>query len=79
MIPNFLQKKRKVFPSKTLEKYHAKLVNLRKDQVLCHEGDQATDYFQVESGSVKMYSLSQEGQEFIQVFFILAKVLASRH
>ncbi|HEX6223302.1 MAG TPA: Crp/Fnr family transcriptional regulator [Chryseolinea sp.] len=58
-----------MFPSKTLEKYHAKLVNLRKEQVLCHEGDQATDYFQVESGSVKMYSVSQEGQEFIQGIF----------
>lgn len=58
-----------MFPSKTLEKYHAKLVQLRKDQVLCHEGDPATDYLQVESGSVKMYSVSQEGQEFIQGIF----------
>lgn len=69
MCPNFLGKKRKVFPTKTLEKYHAKLVNLRKDQVLCHEGDPATDYFQVESGSVKMYSANQDGQEFIQGIF----------
>lgn len=69
MRSNFLRKRRKVFPSKTLEKYHAKLVQLRKDQILCHEGDSATDYFQVESGSVKMYSVSQEGQEFIQGIF----------
>ena len=67
--PNFRQKKRKVFPSKTLEKYHAKLVSLRKDQALFHEGDPATDYFQVEKGSVKMYSVSREGQEFIQGIF----------
>lgn len=58
-----------MFPSKILEKYHAKLVHLRKDQVLCHEGDSANDYFQVESGSVKMYSVSQDGQEFIQGIF----------
>jgi CRP-like cAMP-binding protein len=58
-----------VFPSKVLEKYHAKLVGLLKDQVLCHEGDTATDYFQVESGSVKMFSGSSEGQEFIQGIF----------
>jgi CRP-like cAMP-binding protein len=58
-----------VFPSKILEKYHAKLVTLRKDQVLCHEGDSATDYFQVETGSVKMYTVSREGQEFIQGIF----------
>jgi CRP/FNR family transcriptional regulator, cyclic AMP receptor protein len=58
-----------VFPSKTLEKYHAKLVTLRKDQVLFHEGDRALDYFQVEEGSVKMFIASKDGQEFIQGMF----------
>lgn len=66
---NFLRKKRKVFPSKTLEKYHARLVSLRKDQVLFHEGDKALDYFQVEEGSVKMFIASNDGQEFIQGIF----------
>jgi CRP/FNR family transcriptional regulator, cyclic AMP receptor protein len=65
----FLRKRRNVFPSKTLEKYHAKLVSLRKDQVLFHEGDKALDYFQVEEGSVKMFIASSEGQEFIQGIF----------
>jgi CRP-like cAMP-binding protein len=65
-MTNFLQKRRKVFPSKTLEKYHAKLISLHKDQVLFHEGDRASDYFQVELGSVKMFIGSQDGQEFIQ-------------
>jgi CRP/FNR family transcriptional regulator, cyclic AMP receptor protein len=69
MRANFLRKKRKVFPSKTLEKYHAKLVSLRKDQVLVHEGDKALDYFQVEEGSVKMFIVSSDGQEFIQGIF----------
>jgi CRP/FNR family transcriptional regulator, cyclic AMP receptor protein len=69
MRANFLRKKRKVFPSKTLEKYHAKLVTLRKDQVLFHEGDKALDYFQVEEGSVKMFIASSDGQEFIQGIF----------
>jgi CRP-like cAMP-binding protein len=69
MRPKFLRKRKKVFPSKVLEKYHAKLVSLLKDQVLCHEGDSATDYFQVESGSVKMFSGNSEGQEFIQGIF----------
>jgi len=58
-----------VFPSKTLEKYHAKLISLRKDQVLFHEGSKATDYFQVEEGSVKMFITSNDGQEFIQGIF----------
>lgn len=58
-----------MFPSKTLEKYHARLVNLRKDQILFHEGDRATDYYQVEEGSVKMFIVSPDGQEFIQGVF----------
>lgn len=69
MRTKFLQKKRKVFPSKTLERYHAKLMTLRKDQMLFHEGDKALDYFQVEEGSVKMFIVSNEGQEFIQGIF----------
>jgi CRP/FNR family transcriptional regulator, cyclic AMP receptor protein len=70
MRPNFLRKRRKVFPAKTLEKYHARLVSLRKDQVLFHEGDKALDYFQVEEGSVKMFIASNDGQEFIQGIFM---------
>ena len=58
-----------MFPSKILEKYHAKLVSLRKDQVLFHEGDKALDYFQVEDGAVKMFIASSDGQEFIQGIF----------
>lgn len=69
MYSNFLQKRRKVFPTRTLEKYHAKLISLRKDQILFHEGDKALDYFQVEEGSVKMFIASNDGQEFIQGIF----------
>jgi CRP/FNR family transcriptional regulator, cyclic AMP receptor protein len=69
MCAKFLQKRRKVFPSKTLEKYHAKLISLRNGQVLFHEGDKALDYFQVEEGSVKMFIASTDGQEFIQGIF----------
>jgi len=58
-----------VFPSGTLEKYHAKIVVLRKNQVLFHEGDRALDYFQVEEGSLKMFMASSDGQEFIQGIF----------
>lgn len=64
---------RKVFPSKYLEKYHAKLVSLKKDQMLFQEGDAANDYFQIESGSVKMFSVSADGQEFIQGVFHAAE------
>ena len=66
---NFLGKRRKLFPSKTLEKYHGRLLTLRKDQVLFHDGDRATDYYQVEHGAVKMFIVSADGQEFIQGIF----------
>lgn len=58
-----------MFPAEVLERYHAKLVSLRKSQVLFHEGDKALDYFQVEEGSVKMFIASSDGQEFIQGIF----------
>lgn len=58
-----------MFPSTVLQRYHAKLVSLRKDQVLFHAGDKASDYFQVEEGSVKMFVASNDGQEFIQGIF----------
>ncbi len=62
-----------MFPASILEKYHAKLVHLRKDQVLFHEGDRATDYYQVEDGSVKMFMSSKDGQEFIQGIFTVGE------
>lgn len=37
--------------------------------MLFQEGDPATDYMQVESGTVKMFIVSREGQEFIQGIF----------
>lgn len=66
---NFIRKRRRMFSSKILEKYHARLVTLRKGQILFQEGDKAQDYFQVESGTVKMFITSLDGQEFIQGIF----------
>ena len=58
-----------MFPSSLLEKHHARLLTIRKDQILFHEGDRAADYYQVEEGSVKMFIVSPDGQEFIQGIF----------
>lgn len=44
-------------------------MSLRKDQILFHQGDSALDYFQVEEGSIKMFIVSPDGQEFIQGIF----------
>lgn len=69
-LSNFLEKrKRKLIPVQLFEKYKARLVNVRKDQVLFEEGDPARDFFQVEQGQVKMYIINPDGQEFTQGVF----------
>lgn len=52
-----------------LKNYGAKEVSLQKDEVLFREGDEAVNYFQVVSGSIKMITNSLDGQEFIQGIF----------
>jgi CRP-like cAMP-binding protein len=58
-----------VIPSEKLHQYRARLVHLKKDQILIHEGEQANDFLQVEEGQVKMYIINPEGQEFTQGIF----------
>ncbi|HEY3406316.1 MAG TPA: Crp/Fnr family transcriptional regulator [Ohtaekwangia sp.] len=68
-LSNFLSKKRKLIPSALLQKFKARLVTMRKEQLLFEEGDPAVDFFQVEEGQVKMYIINPDGQEFIQGVF----------
>jgi CRP-like cAMP-binding protein len=69
-LSNLLNKKRrKMIPVQLFEKFKARLVNIKKDQVLFEEGDQARDFYQVESGQVKMYIMNPDGQEFTQGVF----------
>ncbi len=68
-LSNFLSKKKKVIPSALLQKFKARLVSMRKDQVLLDEGEPATDFLQVEEGQVKMYIINPDGQEFTQGVF----------
>lgn len=58
-----------MIPATILQQYNARLVRIRKDQVLFEEGGQAQEYFQVEEGRVRMYILNHEGQEFTQGIF----------
>ncbi|MDH4090808.1 MAG: Crp/Fnr family transcriptional regulator [Cyclobacteriaceae bacterium] len=69
-LSNFLvQKRRKLIPTQLFLQYNARLVNLKKDQVLVEEGDPARDFLQVEHGQVKMYIINPDGQEFTQGIF----------
>jgi CRP-like cAMP-binding protein len=58
-----------LIPSKVLQSYNARLVRIRKDQILFIGGENATDFFQMEEGQVRMYILNNEGQEFTQGVF----------
>ena len=58
-----------MIPDKILQVHKARLVRVRKDQILFNDGDKATDFFQVEEGQVRMYILNNEGQEFTQGVF----------
>jgi CRP/FNR family transcriptional regulator, cyclic AMP receptor protein len=69
-LSNFLVKrKRRLIPTLLFQQYKARLVNVKKDQVLFEEGEPASDFFQVEEGQVKMYIINPDGQEFTQGIF----------
>src|SRR5690606_16679973 len=68
-FPIFPGKKKRLIPSKLLQDYNAKLVSIKKDQIIFEEGRQALDFLQVEEGEVKMFVLNAEGQEFTQGIF----------
>ena len=47
----------------------ALLENVKKDQTIFYEGDQAMFYYEVIEGSVKMVNINEDGKEFIQGIF----------
>lgn len=52
-----------------LKKYGAIRSSYRKDDTFFYEGDKASYYYQIESGSVKLITISLNGREFIQGIF----------
>jgi CRP/FNR family transcriptional regulator, cyclic AMP receptor protein len=58
-----------VIPNHLFQQYKARLVNIRKDQMLIVEGGPAQDFLQVEEGQVKMFIMNPDGQEFTQGLF----------
>ena len=52
-----------------LKKYKARLVKLRKGEVVFQQGDAATNFHIVKSGKVKMITYNDEGKEFVQGYF----------
>lgn len=58
-----------MIPVQLLENFKARLVKVKKDQVLFEEGEPPRDFFQVESGQIRMYIINPDGQEFTQGIF----------
>jgi CRP-like cAMP-binding protein len=58
-----------MIPVELFQKYKARLVNVKKDQMLIEEGEPARDFLQVDQGQIKMYIVNPEGQEFTQGIF----------
>ncbi len=58
-----------IIPKEILTEYKAHFYEIQKDEYVFLEDDPALFYYQVISGSVKMSSFSDDGQEFIQGIF----------
>ncbi|NJN26820.1 MAG: Crp/Fnr family transcriptional regulator [Cyclobacteriaceae bacterium] len=58
-----------IIPKDLLVKNKAHFIELKKDDFIFEEAEPASFYFQVISGTVKMSSYSENGQEFIQGIF----------
>jgi CRP-like cAMP-binding protein len=54
----------------TLRKYGAKIVTVKKNEVLFEQGASATHFFIVRSGKIKMLNYNDEGREFVQGYFV---------
>ena len=58
-----------MIPVQLFEQFKARLVTVKKGQVLFEEGEPAREFYQVEEGQVKMYIINPDGQEFTQGIF----------
>lgn len=58
-----------VIDTSILNKFGAKAVHLKKNEILFMEGRPALYYYQVSKGIIKMNNFSADGQEFIQGMF----------
>lgn len=58
-----------MIPEDIIQQFGARLKNYSKDQTIISEGEFAEFYFQIKTGHVKMFNLTEDGKEFIQGFF----------
>jgi len=65
-----------VAPASVLDAYSARLVKVDQDQILCEEGRQPLEFFQVAEGKGKMYVRDPDGQESAQGIFAPGETFA---
>jgi CRP-like cAMP-binding protein len=58
-----------MIPSSVLERYHGRLVQYGRDEVVFEQGETATHFFMVGHGKVKMSSFNDQGREFLKGYF----------
>lgn len=58
-----------MIPIELLEKYNVQLKSYAKGQIIFNEQDTPKFYFQIKTGNVKMFNLTEDGKEFVQGHF----------
>lgn len=58
-----------MIPEQLILDFKGTLKNYSKDRTIFNEGEQADFYYQIKTGHVKMFNLTEDGKEFVQGFF----------
>lgn len=59
-----------MIPESLLRKYKARLVRVKKNEIIFQAGDPATNFHIVKFGRVKMATYSRDGREFVHGYFV---------
>lgn len=58
-----------MIPEDVIQNFGGSLKNYSKNQTIFNEGEYADFYYQIKTGHVKMFNLTENGKEFVQGFF----------
>ncbi|MBO3098243.1 Crp/Fnr family transcriptional regulator [Gelidibacter pelagius] len=58
-----------MIPEDIIYAFGGSLKNYSKDRTIFNEGERADFYFQIKTGHVKMFNMTEEGKEFVQGYF----------
>lgn len=58
-----------MIPEQLILDFEGTLKNYSKDRTIFNEGEHADFYYQIKTGHVKMFNLTEDGKEFVQGFF----------